>query len=107
MFDGIWYTIFDEQKVNEARYMNFFRAYRDVFLDFVYKSHPLTLENNFTNSIWSNIKQDKWGTTKNVIWGTWRNEPSGGGMEEVSIDQGETQPIFWFTKVSIVVDEWL
>jgi len=28
-------------------------------------------------------------------------------MEEVSIDQGATQPIVWFTKVSIVVDEWL
>jgi len=43
MFDGIWYMIFDEHKVNEARYMRKFRAYRDVFLDFVYESHPLTL----------------------------------------------------------------
>jgi hypothetical protein len=50
MSDGIWYMIFDEHKVNEARYMRKFRAYKDVFLDFVYESHPLTLENNFTNS---------------------------------------------------------
>jgi hypothetical protein len=50
MSDGIWYMIFDEHKVNEARYMRMFKAYRDVFLDFVYESHPLTLENNFTNS---------------------------------------------------------
>jgi hypothetical protein len=42
--------IFDEHKVNETRYMRKFRAYKDVFLDFVYESHPLTLENNFTNS---------------------------------------------------------
>jgi hypothetical protein len=34
-----------------------------------------------------------------------KKKPSGGGMEEVPIDQCETQPIVWFTKMSIEVDE--
>jgi len=40
----IWWTQSKWNKIHENV------AYRGVFLDFVYESHPLTLENNFTNS---------------------------------------------------------